>query len=158
MRLLLIATACMLMCIAGAQQPAAKKTISMPFEKLSGTWIMTKKDGTIVGETWLKKDNNSMTGKSFMIQNGDTTILETVELIKEGKYIFYIPVAYGQNDDKPVRFKLTSINASGYIFENAEHDFPKRIVYSFTSSNTLHAYIDDGTDKKRQHYYYKKQE
>jgi hypothetical protein len=97
-----------------------------------------------------------MDKESFMIKHGDTTILETVELVKEGNAVFYIPVAYGQNDDKPVRFALTGITASAYTFENREHDFPKRIVYDFISSGTLHAYIDDGTEKKRQHYHYKK--
>lgn len=129
---------------------------TIPFTQLTGTWIMEKKNGTIMGETWWKKDDNSMSGESFLIKKGDTTILETVDLLKEGNDIFYVPVAFGQNDDKPVRFKLTAVTASAYIFENPAHDFPKRIVYDFTDSETLHAYIDDGTEKKRQHYYYKK--
>lgn len=137
------------------QYTTAQQAI-IPFTQLAGTWIMEKKNGTIMGETWWKKDDNSMNGKSFLIKNGDTTLLETVDLLKEGNDIFYIPVAFGQNDDKPVRFKLTAVKESAYIFENPAHDFPKRIVYDFTDSNELHAYIDDGTEKKRQHYYYKK--
>ena len=98
-----------------------------------------------------------MIGKSYMVEGSDTTMLETVNLIKEGDDIFYIPVAFGQNDDKPVRFKLTGVNGTAYTFENPDHDFPKRIVYDFIGADTLHAYIDDGTDKKRQYYNYKKQ-
>jgi hypothetical protein len=135
---------------------AQQKKQLIPFQKLVGNWIMEKNDGTIMGETWIKKNDKELRGQSFMIQNGDTTILEIVDLVKKGNDIFYIPVAYGQNDDKPVSFKLTTIKATAYFFENPAHDFPKRIVYDFTGSNTLHAYIDDGTDKKRQHYYYKK--
>ncbi len=137
---------------------AAQKAIVIPIEKLTGKWLSEKNaDGTVMGEVWQKKNSNSMIGKSFMIKNGDTTILETVDLVKDGNNIFYTPVAYGQNDDRPVQFKLTSITETAYIFENPQHDFPKRIVYDFTTSETLHAYIDDGTEKKRQHYYYKKQ-
>lgn len=136
---------------------AAQKEIAIPFEKLTGQWLSEKNaHGTVMGEIWEKKDEKSMKGKSFMIKNNDTTILETVELIKEGSDIFYIPVAFGQNDDKPVRFKLTSVNNTAYIFENPEHDFPKRIVYDFLKNKTLHAYIDDGTQNKRQHYNYHK--
>lgn len=136
---------------------AAQKKIAIPFEKLTGQWLSEENaQGTVMGEIWQKKNNNSMTGKSFMIKNNDTIILETVELVSEGEDIFYIPVAFGQNDDKPVRFKLTSVNEATYIFENPEHDFPKRIVYDFVKSKILHAYIDDGTEKKRQHYLYHK--
>ena len=117
---------------------------------------MINKKGNLMGETWMKKDDNSMIGKSYLVKGSDTTMLERVDLIYEGDDMFYIPVAYGQNDDKPVRFKLTSIKASAYTFENREHDFPKRIVYNFTGTDKLHAYIDDGTETKRQHYHYKK--
>lgn len=135
----------------------AQKAFVFPFEKLTGTWLMERKNGTVMGETWEQKNMNTIKGKSFLIKHGDTTLLETVTLVKEGNDIFYIPVAYGQNDDKPVKFKLTSVKKGEYIFENPAHDFPKRIVYDFTSSNTLHAYIDDGTEIKRQHYHYQKQ-
>ncbi len=135
----------------------AQQKNEIPFKKLAGTWALTKPSGTIMGETWVAKNDSTMAGKSFMIKNGDSSILETVQWVKDGKNMFYIPIAYGQNSDEPVFFKLTSITGTAYIFENPAHDFPKRIVYDFINSNTLHAYIDDGTDKKRQHYHYKKQ-
>lgn len=135
------------MCLFAFVASAQQKDSSIPFEKLTGSWLMERKNGTSMGETWEQKDANTMKGKSFLIQNGDTALLETVDLVKEGNEIFYIPVAYGQNDDKPVRFKLTSVKTGEYIFENPAHDFPKRIVYDFSSGNTLHAYIDDGTEK-----------
>lgn len=138
-----------------AQQPEPKKK-AVPVKELTGTWIMEKKNGVIIGETWIAKDNNHIMGKSYLIKNGDTTILETVDLVKEGDDIFYIPVAYGQNDDKPVRFKLVAVDSTAYVFENPEHDFPKRVVYDFTGSDALHAYVDDRTENKRQHFYYKK--
>lgn len=109
-----------------------------------------------MGETWISISDSSMYGKSFLITNSDTTLLEKVDLVKEGNDIFYIPVAFGQNGDQPVRFKLTSTTGDVYVFENAAHDFPKRIVYDFTKAGSIHAYIDDGTNAKRQHYYYTK--
>jgi 2-iminobutanoate/2-iminopropanoate deaminase len=130
---------------------------AIPFEKLTGTWTMINKKGNLMGETWKKKNDYSMIGKSYMVKGADTTILETVDLLQDGTDMFYIPVAFGQNDDKPVRFKLTSCTGTVYTFENPAHDFPKRIVYNFISNNELHAYIDDGSENKRQHYHYKKQ-
>jgi Domain of unknown function (DUF6265) len=145
-----------LLCCMALSATAQQKN-EIPFEKLTGNWTLTRPSGTIMGETWATKSGDEMNGKSFMVKKGDTTLLETVQLIKKGNDIFYIPVANGQNDDKPVPFKLTAVKGTAYIFENPEHDFPKRIVYDFTSNTTLHAYIDDGTEKKRQDYYYTKQ-
>ena len=136
---------------------SAQQKISLPFKELTGTWTLINKKGNLMAEEWIKKDDNSMIGKSYMVKSGDTVMLEKVDLVKEGDDIFYIPVAYGQNEDKPVRFKLTSAKDAVYIFENPAHDFPKRIVYDFSVNNALHAYIDDGTENKRQHYNYKKQ-
>lgn len=31
-----------------------------------------------------------------------------------------------------------------FVFENPEHDYPKRIVYKVIGSDSLHAFIDDG--------------
>lgn len=136
---------------------ASAQQAVIPFEKLNGTWTMTTPKGNLIAEVWQKKDDKSMKGKSYMVKGVDTTILETVDWVKEGEDMFYIPVAAGQNDDKPVRFKLTSFNGNVYTFENPAHDFPKRIVYDFTNKEALHAYVDDGTDKKRRHFNYKKQ-
>ena len=46
-----------------------------------------------------------------------------------------------------------------FVFENPEHDFPKRIVYKLITTDSLHAYIDDGKEdsKKKQNFYYKRQ-
>lgn len=140
----------------GAQKPAGYKKEQVPVTKLTGTWIMQKRNGEITGETWVKINDSSLSGKSFWVKAGDTTLLETVDIVKEANDIYYIPVVSGQNEDRPVRFKLSGIKGTAYIFENQEHDFPKRIVYDFTGTKTLHAYIDDGTEKKRRHYYYKR--
>jgi hypothetical protein len=75
---------------------------------------------------------------------------------KEG--IFYTSTVEDQNNKQPTSFKLTSGNNNVFVFENPQHDFPKRIVYKLISADSLHAYIDDGNNstKKRQDFYYKK--
>jgi Domain of unknown function (DUF6265) len=152
MKYIFTMAAALLVFTASAQQTPAP----IPFKQLAGTWIMTTKKGNLMAEVWQKNGDKSMKGKSYMVKGTDTTVLETVDWLKEGDDMFYIPVAAGQNDDKPVKFKLTSFNGNVYTFENPAHDFPKRIVYDFSSLEELHAYIDDGTDKKRQHYHYKR--
>jgi hypothetical protein len=94
-----------------------------------------------------------------MIKGTDTTINERVALTRTKKDVFYTSTVEDQNDKKPVAFKLTSANGNVFVFENPEHDFPKRIVYHLVSSDSLHAYTDDGMEgtKKIQHFYYSKQ-
>ncbi len=145
----------LLLCCTALLATAQQKN-KFPFEKIAGHWEMKKANGKTMGEIWVKKSDNEMSGKSYLVKNGDSAWLESVQLIEKGDNTYYIPVAYGQNDGKPVPFKLTAANGTEYIFENTEHDFPKRIVYDFKSNDELHAYIDDGTANKRQHYNYKR--
>ena len=136
-----------------AQQPAKQ---NWPGQKITGTWLMTTKKGTI-GETWEKVDENYCQSKGFIIKGKDTIITERVALRKTAEGVFYTSTVEDQNNKQPVAFKLSTASSNIFIFENPAHDFPKRIVYEFTGNNTLHAYIDDGTNgKNRQDYYYKK--
>ena len=121
-----------------------------------GKWAMPKGNKTI-GEEWVKISNDSFQNKGYFINGADTVITERVALQKINGEIFYTSTVEDQNDKQPVAFKLTSFKNNTFTFENPTHDFPKRIVYEFTSEETLHAYIDDGTEaSKKQHFYYKK--
>jgi 2-iminobutanoate/2-iminopropanoate deaminase len=129
----------------------------IPEKLILGSWQMNRQRDQIL-ETWTKKDEHSMIGKSFGIANGNTTLQETVLWTKEADGIYYIPVTEDQNDQKPIRFKMTSGEKNRYVFENPAHDFPKRIVYDFKNEKILHAWIDGGPQDptKRQDYYFHK--
>jgi 2-iminobutanoate/2-iminopropanoate deaminase len=128
-----------------------------PGDMILGKWGMQTKNGWLY-ETWKKSGDNLYLGKSYKVQGADTTMLETVQLKKTKQGIFYIPVASGQNDDKPVIFTQTTAMGNLFIFENQQHDFPKRIGYEFVDKNTLRAWIDGGSDapQKRSNFNYKK--
>jgi hypothetical protein len=53
---------------------------------------------------------------------------------------------------------MTTAANNLFVFENAQHDFPKRIVYQLVNADSLHAFIDDGIDgsEKRQNFYNKR--
>jgi hypothetical protein len=125
---------------------------------LEGVWKMKNKKGFIC-EEWEKMDNNYLQNKGYVIKGADTAINERVALRRTKENIYYTSTVEEQNDKKPIAFKLTSSAGNIFIFENPEHDFPKRIVYHLVSSDSLHAYIDDGIEgtKKVQHFYYSKQ-
>lgn len=114
------------------------------FEKLKpvvGTWLNKRTRGNIY-ETWYRKSEREFVGMSYTLANADTTPLEKVRLYIQGTEIVYAPVAAGQNDEKEVLFKLKSIEGNRFVFENLQHDFPKRIVYDFRSADSLYAHIE----------------
>jgi len=146
-------------CLALIAGFAAFKEDATAFDQLhalEGAWKMQGKRGTIY-ETWQKVNKVYLHNKSYMVKaGGDTMQLESVTLKQTNEGIFYTSTVPNQNDARPVSFKLTSSANKKFIFENREHDFPKRIVYQLVTTDSLHAFIDDGNDAsaKRSHYYF----
>ena len=67
---------------------------------------------------------------------------ERIALQINGNDLFYIPTVDNQNNQQSVSFKLISDNNRSYVFENMEHDFPQRIIYSHPQPDSLHARIE----------------
>ena len=134
------------------------KSIFKKLYQLEGTWKMSGKKGSVC-EEWKIVSKNYLQSKGYVLKGKDTLVNERVELRKTKEGIFYTSTVSDQNNKKPVAFKLTSFEGNRFIFENKEHDFPKRIVYQFISADSLHAFIDDGKQgtKQAQHFYYVKQ-
>ena len=126
--------------------------------RLEGIWIM-KKGNAAIGEAWVKVNDTLLRGSGFYLKGTDTMVTERVVLKKMNKEIMYTSTVTGQNNQQPVEFKLTSALNSVFVFENPEHDFPKRIVYEFAGKDSIHAFIDAGSDRKenRRDFYYHKQ-
>ncbi len=124
---------------------------------LEGTWQMKTKKGFNC-EEWKKINNNYLQSKGYMIRGNDTIITERVALKRSKNSITYTSTVEDQNNKLPIVFTFTKEENNMFIFENPQHDFPKRIVYKLISSDSLNAFIDDGTDgsKKRQYFIYKK--
>jgi hypothetical protein len=119
---------------------------------------MNTKRGAIC-EEWKKMNKNHLQSRGYMIKGSDTVVNERVALTKTAEGIFYTSTVEEQNNKQPVAFKITKAEKNLFVFENPQHDFPKRIVYHFINADSLHAFVDDGNDesKKRQNFYYKRQ-
>ena len=132
-------------------------TVNMKsFKWLQGSWQMQTRRGIIV-EKWAVANDSSYAGESKMIRADGTEIpLEKIELaFRNGNY-YYIPTVKNQNGEQPVEFKITSHSETGFVAENPQHDFPKRISYTLVNSDSIHAVIDDGaaTPVKKSNFYY----
>ena len=133
---------------------------SKTFKKLyflAGTWKMQTKRGAVC-EEWKRVNKNYLQSKGYMIRGKDTIISERIALTNTKEGVFYTSTVEDQNNKKAIAFKMTGSENNIYVFENPQHDFPKRIVYKLITADSLHAYIDDGTETgKRQDFYYKRQ-
>lgn len=124
----------------GKQQESSVGSLSL----IAGNWSMPggekPEDGLIV-ESWVKVNDTVYAGKSYEVINGDSTLTETIELVKKGTDIFYIPTVVAQNNQQPVSFRLTKTEGNKFTFENPQHDFPTTIVYDFQNDSTLKASV-----------------
>lgn len=100
-------------------------------------------------EEWVKISDDQYEGSSRTEKDGKVTFSEKLKIESTPEGIFY--VADVKHNTAPVRFKLTEVNDTLAVFENPEHDFPKKITYSLEEGN-LHAWIEgprkDGSTKK----------
>ncbi|MBX2959595.1 MAG: hypothetical protein KF732_06515 [Flavobacteriales bacterium] len=113
-------------------------------------WIIgtrsSQQDQMLIYESWSKTSDELLTGKSYYTENGDTMLLETIEIKQIDGELFYCPAVSNQNEGKAIEFKLTSKNPNELVFENPKHDFPKKIVY-IQEGNNINAWIE-GDGKK----------
>jgi Domain of unknown function (DUF6265) len=131
------------------------------FNWLQGSWQMQTRRGVIT-EKWIIVNDHTLTGRSSLVRADGTEIpLEKIELVNRKGTYFYIPTVKNQNGEQPVEFKITSHNETGFVAENPQHDFPKRISYQLVNKDSIHAIIDDGTSasvKKSDFYYSRKKD
>jgi hypothetical protein len=134
-----------------------KDGIKTEFERLywlNGVWSQTNitKPGKVLVEQWIKSGDYEMKGQATTTQNSDTVYVERITLLIKDNYIFY--VADVPQNKQPIYFKLTAITRNGFVCENPEHDFPKKITYELTD-NQLKATIS-GNGKSFDYLYVKK--
>ena len=124
---------------------------------LEGLWKMTTKRG-VVFEEWKKINKDSLHARSYSLKGTDTIVNERITLTNTKEGIYYTPAVENQNNKQPIAFKMSKADDHVFVFENPEHDFPKRIVYRFVTTDSLHAFVDDGTEEeKKQNFYFKRQ-
>lgn len=106
-----------------------------------GEWANKSAEGELT-ERWKKENDSVYHGESYFVVGGkDTVFAEHVQLEEaNGKLAFTVTVP-NQNNEKPVRFVMTSGDDKQIVFENLKHDYPSKIVYNKVGSDSLVAEI-----------------
>ena len=116
----------------------AQKSIAQ-FNFLLGNWEMKMAKGKTT-EHWVKS-KDSLNGESYKHHLKGESVLQETLVIKKIKDSFYLCVTGAGNKDR-VDFKLISTDKDKLVFDNKQHDFPQRIIYTNKSKNELFAYIE----------------
>ncbi|MEY8760287.1 DUF6265 family protein [Chryseobacterium tongliaoense] len=118
-------------------------------EWLIGTWENKTPKGSLY-ETWTKKNDTELLGKSYYLKDKDTVLFENIRLVEKERKLYYIVPTEHQNDKLPVSFTSTSVSDTGsMIFENLQHDFPQVISYTKIDEKSLIAEISATKNGKK---------
>lgn len=144
-KLLLPLAVVLLTAAAHAQAPVAKPTLQ-DFAWLSGHWRIEQGD-RLIDEHWMAPAGGLMMGMGRNLQAGKVREYEFTMLRQEPNGdILYIASPAKQTE---ATFKLTSLRNGEAVFENPEHDFPKKIVYARQADGSLLAAVEGpGRDGK----------
>jgi hypothetical protein len=106
---------------------------------LAGKWNRTNaKTGRSGYEVWKKISKTEWIGKGVTMKGTDTLFVEKLKLISREGNIYY--VADVPQNKSEVLFKFAELSEHGFVCENPQHDFPKKMVYSL-EGNKLKAII-----------------
>jgi hypothetical protein len=138
-------TAVLLTLVAHAQAPVARPTLQ-DFAWLAGHWRIKQGD-RLVDEQWMAPAGGLMMGMARNVQADKVREYEFTLLRQEPNGdIVYVASPSKQTQ---TTFKLTSLRGGEAVFENPEHDFPKKIVYARQPDGSLVTAIEGpGRDGK----------
>jgi hypothetical protein len=99
-----------------------------------------------IEEHWTTAAGGTMMGMSRTVAGEKTAEFEYLRIEQRADGIYY--VAHPKARCPGTDFKLTKASATEAVFENPQHDFPKRIIYRKTADDLLTASIDAGEGSK----------
>jgi hypothetical protein len=113
---------------------------------ITGDWQSPPGGRALVEEHWTQPAGGSMLGMSRTVAGSRTAEFEFLRIEQREDGIYYVAQPKGRCP--ATDFKLTRAGAQEAVFENPQHDFPKRIIYRKTAEDSLTASIDAGEGSK----------
>lgn len=121
---------------------------------IAGAWQTAPGGRRQIEEHWTAVAGGSMMGVSRTVAGDKTVQFEYLRIEQRADGIYY--VAHPKARCPGTDFKLTRASATEAVFENPQHDFPKRIIYRKTGDDGLTASIDGGEGSKPMSFVFKK--
>lgn len=117
------------------------KAEAFDYAQLLGIWTSVDTVSSQV-EEWEQVDDTCFVGRGYVLEDGDTTFFESLEIRKEAGTWTYFAKVQQLNGPEVVPFQLNKQTPRMVEFVNVQHDFPKKIGYEFLAPDELQAYIE----------------
>ena len=121
---------------------------------ISGDWQTAPGGRAQIEEHWTQAAGASMMGMGRTVAGDKTVEFEYLRIEQRADGIYY--VAHPKGRCPGTDFKLTRASATEAVFENPQHDFPKRITYRKGADDSLTATIDGGEGSKARTFSYRR--
>jgi len=102
---------------------------------MAGDWQTDPNGRSTSDEHWARPAGGIMIGMSRTVAGNKLISFESLRIEQRGEAIFYVASVKGRCP--ATDFKLTRLNAQEAVFENPDHDFPKRIIYRKKSAQEM---------------------
>lgn len=103
---------------------------------LLGSWENNSEEGKM-SETWVEDHENAYSAKTYFSIGKDTVFRELSRLEETGSNLQCVISIEGENDEKPVTFKMTKQSEQNLVFENPKHNFPNKITYQHKGDSVI---------------------
>ncbi len=120
-KLLLLSIGCLTTFVVGAQSFDDLKWLEGKWERQNA------RPGMTAFEVWEKTDQG-FKGMGVSLKGADTVFVENLKIVQKDGALHY--VAEVSSNQAPTYFKITSATENGFVSENPQHDFPKKIAYT----------------------------
>jgi len=113
---------------------------------MTGHWA--SRDGELrMEEHWTQPAAGSMMGINRMMSGERTLSFEFLRIVAGPDGVVYLASPGGRNPPTP--FPLVDVDGTRAVFENPDHDFPRRITYWLDGDGSLNALIEGDEDGER---------
>ena len=107
---------------------------------MAGCWVGGTGDERF-HERWTAPDDHTLIGLGYTVKAGRMTAFDYFRVVvREGRAV-YVAQPGGV---PPTEFRAASMTSTDVVFENAAHDYPKRVAYQRLDATHLTAWIDGG--------------
>lgn len=108
---------------------------------MAGCWeIRNAERKSVISEQWMMPDGKAMLGISRTVKAEKMTGYEFMKLVEDANGVTFYARPYNAKEDTP--FKMTKWAANEATFENPANDFPQKVTYKLTGSDSLFARIE----------------
>ncbi len=136
------ANVCAAACLSLASAARGADLSQLAF--LAGSW-QGEENGVLVEERWMEPRAGCMLGVNRTTKGDRLLEFEFLRLEAGADGVAYLASPAGRPE---TRFALVEASEKRAVFENRQHDFPRRILYWLHGDGRLHARIEGARDGK----------